>query len=259
MSGLNLHYLKHLMQHYLTATRIDVLHSPFVFELYQQCIAKESNIRPYQNIENIREYLRSVQTEIAFDDFGASQNSRTVKVKDLANQHLKPPRIAQILNRIIVFKNYGHVLELGTSLGISSCYLANAPQAFLTTIEGSKAVWQQAQKTFEKANLTHKVNSLQGTFDQILPPILAENPSFDCIFIDGNHSYEATMRYVEMLSPFLSENGLLILDDIYWSPGMTNAWKECSEKFTVSIDLFFIGILSKRQGQVKENFKLRVW
>ncbi len=247
------------MQHYLTATRIDVLHSPFVFELFQQCIAKEVNLLPYQNIENIREQLRSVQTEITFEDFGASQNSRKVKVKDLANQHLKPPRIAQILNRIILYKNYSNVLELGTSLGISACYLANAPQAFLTTIEGSKAVWQQAQQTFEQAKLTHKVISLQGTFDQLLPEVLAKKPMFDFIFIDGNHSYEATMRYVEILNPFLSENGLLILDDIYWSPGMTKAWKETSEKFTVSIDLFFIGILSKRQGQVKEDFKLRVW
>lgn len=247
------------MQHYLTATRVDVLHSPFVFELYQNCIAKESSLNPYQNIEKIRGNLRSVQTEITFEDFGASQNSRKVKVKDLANQHLKPARIAQILNRIILFKKFQNVLELGTSLGISSCYLANSPQSFLTTIEGSKAVWQQAQNTFEQANLTSKINSLQGTFDQVLPEVLAENPRFDCIFIDGNHSYEATTRYVEMLSPYLSENGLLILDDIYWSPGMTKAWKETRKKFTVSIDLFFIGILSKRQGQVKEDFKLRVW
>jgi predicted O-methyltransferase YrrM len=247
------------MQHYLTATRIDVLHSPFVFELYQNCIAKESNQSQYQNIEKIREQLRSVQTEINFEDFGASQKSRTVTVKELANQHLKPARIGQILNRIIQYKNYHAILELGTSLGITACYLANSPNAHLTTLEGSKAVWEQAQLTFEKAKLGSKIVSQLGTFDSLLPALIHKQPKYDLIFIDGNHSYEATLRYVEMLSPLLSKNGLLILDDIYWSTGMTKAWRETTEKFTVSIDLFFIGILSNRKGQVKEDFKLRVW
>ncbi len=247
------------MQHYLTATRIDVLHSPFVFELYQNCIAKEGNLNAYHTIEQIRSKLRSVQTEINFEDFGASQKSRTVTVKELAKQHLKPARIGQILNRIIQFKKYHSILELGTSLGITSCYLANSPNAHLTTIEGSKAVWEQAQLSFEKTKLQPKITSLCGTFDAALPEILAKNPIYDFIFIDGNHSYEATLRYVKMLQPYLSKNGLLILDDIYWSTGMTKAWKEVSKEYTVSIDLFFIGILSNRTEQAKEDFKLRVW
>jgi hypothetical protein len=50
-----------------------------------------------------------------------------------------------------------------------------------------------------------------------------------------------------------------VLDDIYWSPGMTKAWEALKPEFTVSIDLFFIGILSLRTEQVKEDFQLRIW
>jgi predicted O-methyltransferase YrrM len=247
------------MQHYLTATRIDVLHSPFVFSLYQQCIAKEHDFKAYQSLEKIRTYLRSVQTEIHFEDYGASSNSRKVAVKTLAKQHLKPARIAQILHRIIAFQNYENVLELGTSLGLSTCYLALSPGVKVTTIEGSKAVWEQAQRTFEMAGITQQIISHSGTFEKVLPQILLEKPSYDLIFIDGNHSYEATLRYVKQLRPFLSQNGMMVLDDIYWSHGMTQAWEELKPSFNVSIDLFFIGILSQRTEQAKEDFKLRVW
>jgi predicted O-methyltransferase YrrM len=163
------------------------------------------------------------------------------------------------LHRLIAYQQYEQVLELGTSLGLSTCYLALYPEVKVTTIEGSKEVWQQAQQTFKMAGVSNQITSHCGTFDKALPQILLEKPCYDLIFIDGNHSYEATLRYVKQLRPYLSKNGLMVLDDIYWSKGMTQAWEELKPSFNVSIDLFFIGILSQRTEQAKEDFKLRVW
>lgn len=258
MGAINIHFLKALIRHYAVATRIDVLHSPFVFELYTQCIAPK-NKEPYHAIEKYRNALLHNNKSIHYQDYGASANSRTVSVKQLAKNHLKPPRIAQILHKLIEYKQYTSILELGTSLGISTCYLALPEKSHVTTMEGSKEVWQEAQNTFKTLKLNHKISSIQGTFDDCLPDILNQKPQYQLIFIDGNHSYEATIRYVKMLEPYLHPDGLMILDDIYWSAGMTQAWNELIPDFTVSIDLFFIGILSKRKGQAKENFKLRVF
>jgi predicted O-methyltransferase YrrM len=90
--------------------------------------------------------------------------------------------------------------------------------------------------------------------------VLEKIKTLDMLFIDGNHSYDATMRYFEMCKPYLHNQSLIVFDDIYWSKGMTQAWKEIKADpiVTVSIDLFFIGLVFFRKEQVKENFKLRI-
>ncbi|MFY8189892.1 MAG: class I SAM-dependent methyltransferase, partial [Bacteroidia bacterium] len=92
------------------------------------------------------------------------------------------------------------------------------------------------------------------------PDILQKLQSIDLLFIDGNHSYEATLRYFNLCKPYLHNDSLLIFDDIYWSKGMTNAWEEikADPMVKVSVDLFFIGLVFFRKEQVKENFKLRI-
>jgi hypothetical protein len=57
----------------------------------------------------------------------------------------------------------------------------------------------------------------------------------------------------------VNENTLLIFDDIYWSEGMKAAWNEIKAhpKVTVTIDLFWIGLVFFKGGRVKENFLTR--
>ena len=51
----------------------------------------------------------------------------------------------------------------------------------------------------------------------------------------------------------------MIFDDIYWSSGMKEAWNEIKahSDVTVTIDLFWIGLVFVRKGQAKENFRIR--
>jgi hypothetical protein len=98
---LNLHYLKHFVWHYLRAGFVDILHSPFVFELYQTCIKREKDLGNYKEIEMLRMQLKKDERPLFYEDFGASQQSRETKVSILARQHLKPARIAQILSRMM--------------------------------------------------------------------------------------------------------------------------------------------------------------
>jgi hypothetical protein len=52
---------------------------------------------------------------------------------------------------------------------------------------------------------------------------------------------------------------MLIFDDIYWSEGMKEAWAaiKAHPDVTVTVDLFWIGLVFFRKGQVKEDFKIR--
>ncbi|MBC7382263.1 MAG: class I SAM-dependent methyltransferase [Bacteroidia bacterium] len=267
---MNLHYLKNFIRHYTTATYIDVLHSPFVYELYQSCIKKQTEVPlVFKEIETLRTQLLHNNNFIAYTDFGASAHykgaKKNIKISSLARKHLKPARIAQILYFITHHYPYQHIIELGTSMGITTSYLATGAQnhinARLQTIEGCKDVFGVAAKVFKQLNLGSAIKSHHGNFDEVLPNILEEIPSLDLLFVDGNHSYEATMNYFNQSLSKIHNTTLFIFDDIYWSTEMTAAWEEikCHPRVSVTVDLFFIGLVYFRKEQVKQDFKLRVF
>ena len=266
------HYLKKFIQHYLTATLIDVLHSPFVFDFYQTAIKKQKNISKFNSIENCRTKLLKSQEIVSYYDLGAGSNllsTETKKVvKDLAKAHLKPARIAQIIHQIILKYKYKNVIELGTSLGITASYIASAikenypfNETNFTTIEGIHDVRNVALKQFEELALSNYVNAVAGDFNEKLNDVLKNYQSIDVFFVDGNHTYEATMEYFYKALPLAHNNSVFIFDDIYWSPGMTKAWKEIKQNQNVfqTVDLFFIGLVFFRNEQNKQHFKLRVF
>lgn len=240
-----------------------------MFELYQKCIRRQG-VKPliFDEIESLRKQLKGNSKTITYKDFGASATSsgaeKKTSISTLARRHLKPPRLAQILFRILEKYKYKNKIELGTSLGITSSYLAAAntqESQKLITIEACQDVMEIALQNFSALRLSSKIESLEGTFDEVLPHVLNQMDTLDFLFVDGNHSYEATLRYFELCLPKANNNSVFVFDDIYWSQGMTKAWEEIKNhpQVTVSVDLFFIGLIYFRKEQVKQNFKLRVF
>jgi predicted O-methyltransferase YrrM len=269
---LKFHYLKKFIQHYLTATLIDVLHSPFVFDLYQNTIEKQKYHSKFKAIENCRTNLLKNVEIVSYYDLGAGSNllsTETEKVvKDLAKAHLKPARIAQIIHQIVLKYKYKNIIELGTSLGITASYIATAikenyplEETNFTTIEGIHDVRKVALKQFETLDLSKHVNSIEGSFNEKLDDVLNNYQSIDVFFVDGNHTYEATMDYFNKALPKAHNDSVFIFDDIYWSPGMTKAWEEIKQNNNVyqTVDLFFIGLVFFRTEQNRQHFKLRVF
>ena len=98
-----------------------------------------------------------------------------------------------------------------------------------------------------------------GDFNIMLPGVLEKLNKLDYAFIDGNHAYEPTISYFMKLLPYAQANSVFIFHDIYWSKGMEAAWNEIKDnpKVTITIDLFYMGIIFFRQGIPKQNFILR--
>lgn len=263
---INWHFVSHFIKHYWSATRIDVLHSPFVFELYNACIARQKYPANLALIEQIKQNALHNQTPITQLDFGAlgsKQKLRTRSVSYFAQTHAKPKRLAYILHQIIKKYSYKNCLELGTSLGFTSMYLAKAlPEGgVLHSIEGAPEIASMAKQHLKQAEVSNCVKLHVGNFNDLLPEVLSHIPVLDFAFIDGNHTYEATMNYFQQLLPKVTEQSVLIFDDIYWSEGMTKAWQEIKAhpKVHVSVDLFYIGLVYFRTTQTEEHFKLRIW
>jgi predicted O-methyltransferase YrrM len=224
------------------------VHSPFVYAFIREVLMDQQLYPVYLTAENYRNQLLKDETLLDVQDLGAGSrtgNSRQRRVADIARSAVKPKKYGRLLYRMAKYYSYNHILELGTSLGVTTTYLSGlGEQAMIRTIEGSEAIASNAAEHFHREQL-HQVKLIRGHFDEVLSPVLAEMKQVDMAFIDGNHRYEPTMRYFKDLLKVVPASGCMVFDDIHWSAGMERAWEEIQThpSVTVSIDLFFIGLV----------------
>jgi predicted O-methyltransferase YrrM len=186
------------------------------------------------------------------------KNKRSIS--SIAKNAAKPKKFGQLLYRIVKEYKPQTILELGTSLGITTSYLSNGnPASNVITMEGATEVANFAKQNFQKLQLQN-IQFAEGNFDNTLPAVVHGLSSVDFCFIDGNHQQEPTERYFQQLLPKTHNDSILIFDDIHWSPGMEQAWQAILEHPSVrcSIDLFFIGIiLFRSEFREKQHFTIR--
>lgn len=247
------------IKYYLKVKNVHRIHSPFVFKLYSEHILVDRNYYCFKPIEARRNQLLNDQRSLPDADPGAGSTipSKNLNVSDVARKSLVDTQYGQLLFRLVSHFQPKTVLELGTSLGISACYLSKANNAAVHTIEARADIAAIAKESFRLLQADNVILH-QGLFDDILPNLLPILGKLDFVYLDGNHQFDATLRYVKMIQPFLHDESVLIVDDIRWSEGMIDAWEElCAmNDFHVSIDLLRMGILMKRAHQKKEHFIL---
>lgn len=234
------------------------VHSPFVYELIDKVFTDDRNFYSFPLIEGAREELMYNHTEISITDFGAGSRlnaTNTRSISSIAKNALKPKKFGQLLFRMVNHFRPKTILELGTSLGITTSYLATANhEAEVITMEGSPEIAKQALRQFQYIGINN-IDQIVGNFDDNLSKVLAKNKNLDFVFIDGNHRFEPTIRYFNMMKPNLHEHSVVVFDDIHWSKEMEQAWKaiQQDEMVTLTIDLFFIGIVFFRKEQKKKQ------
>jgi predicted O-methyltransferase YrrM len=153
------------------------------------------------------------------------------------------------------------ILELGTHFGLSSAYMASLNKmVHIYTIEGCPETAAIATETFNQLKLKDRIHQQIGTFEEILPSFLPHSPPIDLLFIDGNHRGKALRHYLKICSPFISQDGIIVLSDIYWSEDMQETWHDIYENYSLFhvIDLFHFGILIPRKNNHWERYKTSV-
>jgi len=239
------------------------MHSPFVFEFITRVLNDKEKYPVYSQVENLRDLLLTDQTLLSVQDFGAGSSvdkTNQRSISSIAKNAAKPAKFGQLLYRMVRRYQPTTILELGTSLGISTAYLSLAnPGASIITMEGASSIAEKARQNFNTLKLEN-ISIKGGNFDQVLPAVISQLPSIDLAFIDGNHRREPTESYFGQLLPITHNDSILIFDDIHWSQGMEQAWETIKQHPTVrcTIDLFFIGIVLFRQEfKEKQHFTIR--
>ena len=98
-----------------------------------------------------------------------------------------------------------------------------------------------------------------GDFDAILDYVLKNVDQLDMVFVDGNHRKEPTLNYFERCIELAGEDSVFMFDDIHWSYGMNQAWNAIKkdERVSITIDLFWIGLVFFKKDIVKQNFIIK--
>ena len=262
--SINFHLIKHFIRHFFVAKRKGHgIHSPFAYRLCEDVFYNKDNFYAFKQLAQLRDNLVRNDTEISVEDYGAGSKifkSKNRRISQIATSGISSSKQSELLYRLINFLNCKTCVELGTSLGLTTQYLASVSSGInVYTIEGSselKTFAAQLAKTSSLSNITF----IHGRFNEALPTLLSNLETVDFFYVDGNHTYEATLDYFYQALKYANSNSVFVFDDIYWSNGMTKAWNEIikHESVTMSIDLFYFGLIFFKK-EVKEKTDLTIY
>jgi predicted O-methyltransferase YrrM len=238
------------------------IHSPFVFNIVSRIFRNKIDPGIVCSIEIARQKMISDQRILKVNDLGTgSEKLKTNrrKVSDIARNSPVPSKYGKLLYNMAAEFGYPYTLELGTSVGISTMYLAMGNnKSEVITIEGSSEIAEIAAENISVSGLTN-VEIVCGSFDEKLPQVLGTKKTPGLVFIDGNHRKEPVLKYFNSISSVADSSTVIIIDDIYYSKEMAEAWKciKKSDNVSVTIDLNRLGIVFFRTGINHNDYIIR--
>jgi predicted O-methyltransferase YrrM len=234
---------KAYLSYWLNAVDEHSLHSPFYFDFYTRVVKINKAGTRIERAEKLRAQLLKNHRFLSDADLGSGSSAKR-QVSLLAKSSLSPVSISSLYSDMIDYFKAKKVIELGTSFGINTLYLASKKERSVTTFEGSSDVSEIAKLTFEFSGAKN-IELIEGNIDSTLKNYLQSIRQFDLVLMDANHRYEPTLRYFNLLMPKLREGTVIILDDIHYSAEMEKAWTELRNHKLVygSVDIFRCGIL----------------
>ncbi len=262
------------LRHHLTAwhTGGEGIHSPYLFYWVRHCLYDDNRYYAFASIERQRAAMLSSSNVLTVNDYGTGKNRNNQRtVKDIAASSLEKPKNGQILFRLVQFlgdrewnsrpQDKGlHILELGTSLGITTAYLASpSAQNKVVTLEGSSALIETARGNWNKLGLTN-ITVIEGNIDETFPQALQQLQHVDMAFVDANHTEEATLRYWETIVPYTGSKSVIVFDDIHWSEEMGRAWQtiQKDKRVACTMDLYDMGLVFFDPAYLHKHYRLRI-
>ena len=238
------------------------IHSPFLFNVVSGIFQNKTDPEIVFKIETLRKKMKKDKRVINFRDYG----SRTIKrepdlrrVSDIAKHSPVSKKYGQLLFRLSSAFGKQMIIEFGTSLGISTMYLAfSRPDSHVYTMEGCQEVSEIARENFREAGLSNII-LLTGRFEDLFTEIRTPGIRPGLVFIDGNHRQTPTLDYFNLVAGISGDETVVVLDDIYHSPEMAEAWGIIRNdgRVTATIDIFKMGIVFFRRNITPGSYLVR--
>jgi predicted O-methyltransferase YrrM len=120
---------------------------------------------------------------------------------------------ARLLRSLVIATGARKVLEIGTAIGYSAVWMAQAlpPDGLLISMELDAARAATARVNLERAGLAQKVSVIVGDAMRFLHKVAGP---FDLIFQDGDKALYTPM--LDALVEHLRPGGVLVTDNVLW-------------------------------------------
>jgi len=252
--------IKYHLSYFLNAVSEHSLQAPFIYEFYTTVIKSEKLNGDFSELEKLRNALLQNMDYIEVGKLGADSkinNSNKRTIKSIAKGGITTLKYSELLYRIIKHFRMRQIVELGTSIGVNTLYLAKYEATKVTTFEGSSSLVKIAQSNFDYLQ-AHNIKVVEGDIDRTLSSFLDGSIRPDLVYIDANHRYEPTMKYFNTIIHNKHDETVVIIDDIKWSTEMQQAWKKivAHPEVTLSIDLNKMGIVFFKPDFTKQHYVL---
>jgi len=238
------------------------VHSPFIFNLITKGLNARIPNAHFALFSSYKKELLKNPFSIKVTDYGAGSkvfSSASRKISRIARYVGISNKKAILLMNLMQYFKPRHILEIGTSLGISTAAMAISNRtSTIISLEGCQETGNIAKNMFKK----YCLNNIKLVIENFKTSLIKEskNKTFDFIYFDGNHTKEATLKYFKLIASSVKNDSVLVVDDIHWSKGMEEAWNDIKDhsKVTVTMDMYYWGIVFFRKEQQKEHFTIRI-
>ena len=221
------------------------MHSPFVFSLLTNVIYNKNEYYSFQKIEKVREELLS--------------SKKIIKISGCAKPYTLPAKYSRLLFRLVNHFMPPQVIEVGTSYGINTAYMASAnSNNRVITIEKNQEIAEIAKLNFRQLKLKN-IEQKTGNVEAILNTLVANNQNLVFVCFDGHHCKQDVLNYFYLCIDNVIEESVFVFENMYLSPELKETWNEIKNdnRVTVTLDLFFMGIVFFRKTQVKQHFVIK--
>ncbi|MCF8236593.1 MAG: class I SAM-dependent methyltransferase [Saprospiraceae bacterium] len=236
-----------LFTYYWQARTAYSMHSPLLYSFCREVLDDRRSFYAFEEIEIWRYHLLHESSELHVVDLGAGGQDALDQnriVSSIAKTSLSPPWKCRYLFRMVLWWKPDLLLEFGTSLGVSTAYLAAASiHTPLITVDGSDSHLQLARKGWNKLGLDH-IEEWNLSFQQAIQRIPWDQHGRILIYLDGDHRPARVLEILQTIQEKTRHPFLVIIDDIRWSDDMWAGWQEWRSAFQSGawLDLYQVGI-----------------
>jgi len=218
------------------------VHSPFTYNLITKVIEEKTPYYVFEDIENFRKEL--LKSESFF------------KIPTL--QETQSKNYGALLFRLINFFKCCTVLQIGSSTGVMSLYLAlplrNSCDCYL--LEERTGLLNSVRAFAENHSLKN-LHWMEGAYAENLRRLKPEIALFDFIFINTMGDAEKTHEALRLTETFIHQNTVMIIDNIQRDKSMKKLWQEIKSREDVglTVDLLSLGLVFFNTQLHKQHYK----
>jgi predicted O-methyltransferase YrrM len=218
------------------------VHSPFIYNLITKVIEEKSPYYAFEDIENFRKELLN----------------RDNPVKTITAKETQPKNYGALLFRLVNFFKCQSVLQIGSSTGLMSLYLAiPLRKSCECYILEERAGLLNSILTFSENHSLSNLRLIEGSYSDNLNHLKQKIESFDFIFINLMGDAEKTRQALSLTESFYYQNTVMVIDNIRRNKAMKKLWQEIKNNPNVrlTIDLISLGLVFFNTKLHKQHHK----